>query len=257
MNKQRGFSGVEVVVVVVIVGVLALLGGIAWREFLTTKPVSTEKTTTTTLNGTLTNSVLPKIATEQSYGTGLSVRYPNTWTSSHVLEPASGQRSQDTTNITSPDGKITIQLAVMDNAAAAGPASDGGAQSSITLASLDVADTTVSGLKYLAYTTTPLSGEYSIAYGVRIIATATAGLPKNLAVGDSAASVFSVPSNFSIPGHPSLSASLRVNLNDLNGVLGNNFGSASNTTTSQQLQAAIKTDDFKVAKSILTSVFEK
>ena len=120
-QKQSGFAHLAVVIILS-VALLGTLGFVFWQNFMQPKVVVDDikkDDSGTKIDDTkkpvLSEVALTEIASDQTRGSGLSIKYPKTWTMVHKgavdISPLSGSDA-DTSTITSPDGEISVVLVV-------------------------------------------------------------------------------------------------------------------------------------------------
>lgn len=130
LTYQSGFSHLMIITVILAVGLVGTLGYVFYQNFLQSKPASTNsvtktskivskpvpKTVTTVDTSSSvspTQSDLTQIAYDQSRGSNLALKYPSSWTMTHVFaDPNNNLANNDNTDITSPDGSITVEMRI-------------------------------------------------------------------------------------------------------------------------------------------------
>jgi hypothetical protein len=123
-KPQNGSTAVVILVAVLVIVLISALGFIFWNNFIN-KPEPNELS----LNEAQTKveDDFKNIASEETFRTGLAIKYPDNWSYKHIFEyldsnnmPAESNTLQDnpsgdTTKLTSPSGDIVITLHAFAN----------------------------------------------------------------------------------------------------------------------------------------------
>jgi len=123
-KSQNGNVALVVLIVVLVVATLTGLGFVFWNNFINKPESSVSSSDEAPIK---VEDSLKNIASEKTFGTGLAIKYPDTWTYKHIFEnldsnnmPAESDNLQDnpsgdTTKLISPSGDIVVTLHAFAN----------------------------------------------------------------------------------------------------------------------------------------------
>lgn len=251
MNKQKSESGSAhlVIIIVLVVALLGTLGFVYWQNFVQTKTANTQTNQTNTSNNQTVKAQLTEDVTDSSRGTGLSIKYPASWSYSRYLSniPKGSYDKGDTYTVTSPDSKVSVVLRIGLYGGSAGtgyklPITETLGQDTMP----DMKE--MSFVQYFCGYDDSKYGYYNIgAYGNSLVKDdnlcVTANEHNQATKGEMVNG-----SNFS-------SYNLNIKLNDLDQYFGNTY--ATSTFTKELVTNSMNTEDFQIAKQIVQSLYIK
>ena len=235
MNKKQSQSGFAhlAIILVLVVALLGALGFVFWQNFMQPKTVTD-----------LSNVALSEVASDQVFGTNLSVKYPEGWTS--TVTNSTSKDAEDFVQgsyknlITSPDGNVEINFEI---AAPQVVANCGYVNSVISSIDKDTipgySDIPLSFVSSVRQTTID-SGIYDYYVGV--------AFDSDYLIGDKACPLFSTM-------HQIPTAGLEAGMLDLHAEFKNIENDSISTLDS--FNNIKSTDNYKIAKRIIQSLYIK
>ncbi len=201
---------------------------------------SDNNSSNTTDNVASQTQLTKKIASDQTRGSGLAVKYPDNWVLVHTIDASGSSLPIDVSTIISPDGKVTVTLEVGLNGI--GGACD--------------PDNTNDLLAFIDSASIPNYSDYSFVSSVMHsvlggvyhyqVGTAMSNNISSLVVGGSGCGLGLGVIPTANGNGPT--ASLSVKFNDIQN---------DQSTTLNDFKTAITTDDYMIAKQIVQSLYKK
>lgn len=120
-RTESGFAH-AIIIVAVIAIIVGALGFVVWQRYSSNSDVpknannenvKSERNSSANINNPNETETmeLTEVATDQTLGTGISIRYPKNWSLEHT-QYIGDRGSQDFSTISSPDGQIKVHLLV-------------------------------------------------------------------------------------------------------------------------------------------------
>ena len=241
MNKQKFESGSVHLVstIVLIVALLVALGFIFWQNFMKTK----------TADNQIVKTQLTEVATDSSRGTGLSIRYPASWSYSRYLSnvPKGSYDKGDTYTVTSPDNKVSVVLRIGLYGGSAGTGYKLPIAEKLDEDTIPSMNDT-SFVQYFCGYDDSNYGYYNIgAYSNRLLEDNNICVTAN-AYNQATKGEMVDGSNFGL-------YNLNIKLNDIEQYWGETY--ATSTFTKELVANSIDSEDFQIAKQIVQSLYVK
>lgn len=251
-NKTESGSAHLIIVIILIIALVGGLSYFVWKNYILSELNDLKKDQN---NSQTSDFLLNKIATDNSAGSNLAVKYPSSWGLVHEGATYSGSdtktiKSPDINKISSPDGKIQVTLSVGGSGIGGTCSMDEGATYEIVKLETDSIPkyTKARFVAYVTHYKDTLNESYTYFFGAQRNNESV----KSVKVGDSACGFmstefFNTSSSIQADDKTPLST-LSIKFMDIQN---------DNDLKLATIEQAMQTDNYKIAKQIVQSLHIK